>query len=131
MATHPYPSPSPLTLTHPIYYTPCTMVPPPPLPPHTHKTLEEDWGRQQQSEQLLRNQLKRSQDDLLRAGRHLETRRREKDTMKEKIDEINLHIDNTQRESKKVVKQKQVRHLFQRPAISVMMCDGPPIRTGW
>ncbi|KAL5476034.1 hypothetical protein EMCRGX_G025936 [Ephydatia muelleri] len=71
------------------------------------KTLEEDWGKQQQSEQLLRNQLKRSQDDLLRAGRYLETRKKEKDTLQEKIDEINLHIDNTQRESKKVLKQKQ------------------------
>lgn len=63
---------------------------------------------QQQKEQLLKAQLKGLQDDLRRVGRRLETSSKDKAQLTGRIDELNLHIDSTQRELKKVVAQKQV-----------------------
>ena len=71
--------------------------------------MEEENAAQQQKEQLLKAQLKGLQDDLRRVGRRLEMSSKDKAQLTGMIDELNLHIDSTQRELKKVVARKQVR----------------------
>ena len=72
------------------------------------KDLEEEWSQQHQKETLLKNQLKTLQDDLRRVDRSQQRTTKEKDVLAVRIDEINLHIDSTQRELKKLTAQKQV-----------------------
>jgi chromosome segregation ATPase len=71
------------------------------------KELEEEWVRQQGEEALLSGQLKRLQDDLRRVNTQLEQGQKEKASLDEKIDDINLHIDTTQRELRRVVAAKE------------------------
>ena len=71
--------------------------------------MEAENAAQQQKEQLLKAQLKGLQDDLRRVGRRLEKSSKDKAQLTGRIDELNLHIDSTQRELKRVVAQKQVR----------------------
>ena len=47
--------------------------------------LDSEWEHQQGEEQVLRNQLKRLQDDLRRVNRHLERGQGEKAILEEKI----------------------------------------------
>ena len=54
-------------------------APPPP------QELETEWERQQGQEQLLRNQLKRLQDDLRRVNWQLGKGKEERDILEEKI----------------------------------------------
>ena len=70
--------------------------------------MEAENAAQQQKEQLLKAQLKGLQDDLRRVGRRLEKSSKDKAQLTGRIDELNLHIDSTQRELKSVVAQKQV-----------------------
>ena len=71
--------------------------------------MEAENAAQQQKEQLLKAQLKGLQDDLRRVVRRLEKSSKDKAQLTGRIDELNLHIDSTQRELKRVVAQKQVR----------------------
>ena len=48
------------------------------------------------------------QDDLRRANRDLSKGKEEMTTLTSKIEELNLHNDSSERELKKVVKNKQV-----------------------
>ena len=50
--------------------------------------MESEWEHQLGEEHVLRNQLKRLQDDLRRVNRHLEGEQKEKDNLKEKIGEL-------------------------------------------
>ena len=50
--------------------------------------LESEWEHQQEEEHILRNQLKRLQDDLRRVNRQLEKEQKEKSNMEEKIGEL-------------------------------------------
>ena len=50
--------------------------------------LEGEWEHQQGEEHILRNQLKRLQDDLRRVNRELEKEQKEKSNMEEKIGEL-------------------------------------------
>lgn len=54
--------------------------------------LEAEWERQQGEEQLLRNQLKKVQDDLRRVNAHLEKGQGERDILVEKIGMKNTTI---------------------------------------
>ena len=56
--------------------------------------LEAEWERQQGEEQLLRNQLKKVQDDLRRVNAHLEKGQGERAVLEEKIGtkNINAHL---------------------------------------
>jgi UDP-glucose:O-linked fucose beta-1,3-glucosyltransferase len=71
------------------------------------KELENEWCSQHQTETLLQNQLKRLQDDLRRTMRDVEKSHGEKNILIGKIDELNLHIDSTKRESKKINHNKE------------------------
>ena len=53
--------------------------------------LEAEWERQQAEEQLLRNQLKKVQDDLRRVNAHLEKGQGERDVLEEKIGMKNIN----------------------------------------
>ena len=49
--------------------------------------LEKEWEHQQGEEHILRNQLKRLQDDLRRVNRQVEKEQKEKNNLEEKIGE--------------------------------------------
>ena len=59
-----------------------------------YQELEAEWERQQGEEQLLRNQLKKVQDDLRRVNAHLEKGQGERAVLEEKIGtkNINAHL---------------------------------------
>ena len=58
---------------------------------HIFQELEAEWERQQGEEQLLRNQLKKVQDDLRRVNAHLEKGQGERDVLEEKIGMKNIN----------------------------------------
>jgi chromosome segregation ATPase len=71
------------------------------------KELESESSRQLHEEALLKNQLKKLQDDLRRVSRSLERSSKGRELLTGRIDEVNLHIDSTQREMKKLIANKQ------------------------
>ena len=60
--------------------------------------LEAEWERQQGEEQLLRNQLKKVQDDLRRVNAHLEKGQGERDVLEEKIGTKNINKHQASRQ---------------------------------
>ena len=73
--------------------------------------LQERKESQDIQEILLKNQLKRLEDELRRVGREESRNREEEDGMQGKIDEISLYLDSTHRLIKKVTKEKYAHKL--------------------
>ena len=59
--------------------------------------LEAEWERQQGEEQLMRNQLKKVQDDLRRVNAYLEKGQGERDVLEEKIGTKNINVHQASR----------------------------------
>ena len=68
--------------------------------------LNERKESEDKQEILLKNQLKRLEDELRRVGREESGNREEESSLQAKIDEITLYLDSSQRLIKKVVREK-------------------------
>lgn len=74
--------------------------------------LNDRKDSQDKQEVLLRNQLKRLEDELRRVGREESKNREDEANLQGKIDEMDLYLDSTQRLIKKVTREKLVLRIY-------------------
>ena len=84
--------------------------------------LDDRKDFQDKQELLLRNQLKRLEDELRRVGRAESKNREDEANLQGKIDEMDLYLDSTQRLIKKVTREKLVFYLYLNENLAFTVC---------